>query len=61
MLFFHQPFLIFVEYWLTNWGSLEMQLKFLPDCLTAWQNSSLFVNDTPTILMVKEGISLVFA
>ena len=37
MLFFHQPFLIFVDSWLTNWGSLEMQLKFLLDCLTAWQ------------------------
>ena len=24
MLFFHQPFLIFVDSWLTNWGSLEM-------------------------------------
>ena len=37
MLFFHQPFLIFVDSWLTNWGSLEMQLKFLLDCLTAWR------------------------
>ena len=37
MLFFHQPFLIFVDSWLMSWGSLEMQLKFLLDCLTAWQ------------------------
>jgi hypothetical protein len=40
MLFFHQPFLIFVDFWLMNWCSLEMQLKFLLDCLyllAAWQ------------------------
>ena len=37
MLFFHQPFLIFVDSWLTNWGSLEMQLKFLLDRLMAWR------------------------
>ena len=36
MLFFHQPFLISVDSWLTNWCSLEMQLKFFLDCLTAW-------------------------
>ena len=36
MLFFHQPFLIFIDSWLMNWGSLEMQLKFLLDCLMAW-------------------------
>ena len=37
MLFFHQPFLIYVDSWLTNWCSLEMQLKFFLDCLMALQ------------------------
>ena len=40
MLFFNQPFSIFVDSWLMNWGSLEIQLKFLLDCLyllAAWQ------------------------
>ena len=30
MLFFHQPFLIFVDSWLTSWGSLEMQTQVPP-------------------------------
>ena len=37
MLFFHQPFLISIHSWLTNWCSLEMQLKFFLDCLMAWR------------------------
>ena len=58
---FHQPFLIFVDSWLTSWGSLEMQTQVPP-----WLSngvvescSSLFVGDTPAVLMVKEGTSLV--
>jgi hypothetical protein len=30
MLFFHQPLLIFVDPWLTSWGSLEMQTQVSP-------------------------------
>ena len=36
MFFFHQPLLISLDSWLMNWCSLEMQLKFFLDCLTAW-------------------------
>ena len=49
MLFFHQPFLIFVDSWLTSWGSLEMQLKFLLDCLTAWRRVVLLC-----LLMIRQ-------
>ena len=61
MLFFHQPFLIFVDPWLTSWGSLEMQTQVPP-----WSSngvaescSSLFVSDMLAILMIKERSSLV--
>jgi hypothetical protein len=30
LLFFHQHFLIFVDPWLTIWGSLEMQTQVSP-------------------------------
>jgi hypothetical protein len=66
MLFFHQSFLIFVDPWLTSWGSLEMQTQ-VPPWLSlsssgmAESCSSLFVSDTLAALMIKEGTSLVFA
>jgi len=66
MLFFHQPFLIFVDSWLTSWGPLEMQTQ-VPPWLSLSSNgvaessSSLFISDTPAILIVEEGTSLEFA
>ena len=65
MILFHQPFLIFVDPWLTSWGSLEMQTQ-----ISAWlslssngmaESSSLFVSDMPAILIVEEETSLEFA
>jgi hypothetical protein len=58
--------LIFIDPWLTSWGSLEMQTQ-VPPCLSlsssgmAKSCSSLFISDTPAVLMVKEGTSLEFA
>ena len=65
MLFFHQPFLIFVDSWLMSWGPLEMQIQ-VPPWLSLSSNgmvesSSLFVSDMPAILIVEEGTSLEFA
>jgi len=66
MLFFHEPFLIFVDSWLMSWGPLEMQTQ-VPPWLSLSSNgmaessSSLFVSDTPTIFIVEEGTSLEFA
>jgi hypothetical protein len=58
--------LIFVDPWLTSWGSLEMQTQVSPWLSLSSSGmvescSSLFVSDTPAILMVKEGTSLEFA
>ena len=66
MLFFHQPFLIFVDPWLTSWGSLEMQTQAPPWLSLSSSGmvesySSLFVIDTRAVLMIKEGTSLEFA
>jgi len=65
MLFYHQPFLIFIDSWLTSWGPLEMQTQVSPwlslSSNGVAESSSLFVNDTPSVLMIKEGTSLEFA
>ena len=64
MFFSHQPFLIFVDSWLTGWCSLGMRTQ-VPPWLSLSSNgmaktcSSLFISDTPAVLMVKEGTSLV--
>jgi hypothetical protein len=66
MLFFHQPFLISVDSWLTSWVSLEMQTQ-VPPWLSlsssgmAESYSSLFVIGMLVVLMAEEGTSLVFA
>jgi len=62
MLFFHQPFLILINSWLMSWGPLEMQTQ-VPPWLSLSSNGvaesySLFVSDTPAILIVEEGTSL---
>ena len=66
MFFFHQPFLIFVDSWLMTWGPLEMQTQVVPWLSLssngmAESSSSLFVSDTPAILIVEEETSLEFA
>jgi hypothetical protein len=63
MRFFHQPLLIFVDPWLISWGSLEMQTQ-VPPWLSndvAKGCASLFISDTPAVLIVKERTSLVLA
>jgi hypothetical protein len=63
MLFFHQPLLIFVDPWLMSWGSLEMQTQVPPwlsnDVTKSY--ASLFISDTPAVLIIKERTSLVLA
>jgi hypothetical protein len=61
MPFFHQPFLIFVDPWLMSWGSLEMQTQVPPWFSNDLAKScaSLFIRDTPAILIVKKRTSLV--
>jgi hypothetical protein len=66
MPFFHQPFLISIDSWLMSCSSLEMQTQVLPWLSLASNGmsescSSLFVSNTPAILMVKEGTPLVLA
>ena len=59
MLFFHQPFLIFVDSWLTSWYSLELQTWVPP--WWSLSSSGMAESNTPTVLMVDGRISLVFA
>ena len=65
MILFHQPFLIFVDPWLTSWGSLEMQTQISPWLSLssngmAKSSSSLFASDTPAIL-IGQGRNIIDA
>ena len=55
------PSLICVDSWLMGWSSLEMWTQVPPWLSSGMAEScsSLFVSDSPTVLMVKEGTSLV--
>jgi hypothetical protein len=64
MIFFHQPLLIFfIESWLTNQCSLEIKTRVLPwwSLSSSGMAKSCSINDTPSVLMIKEGASLIFA
>ena len=56
------PSLICVDSWLMGWSSLEMWTQ-VPHWLSSGmvEGSSLFVNDSLAVFMVKEGTSLVLA
>ena len=62
MLFFHQPFLIFIDSWLTSWGPLEMRTQVSP-WLSLSSNgvAESFSSLLLAILMVEEGTPSILA